>query len=189
LKSIHQILNRQYYKKSSWILFLLPLSFIYLLIIYFRIWAYKVNILKSTKLNVPLVVIGNITLGGTGKTPLVIWLLKKLIKLDMKPGLICSGYNSKATLPQEVFINSKVTDVGDEALMTKLNLNNEKSNYIHIHPRFHLPLHLQKPQKVYPFTYLSIVCLLIFSSFIFINKINKIKRNNFSFICFFLFWL
>ncbi|MDC3082541.1 hypothetical protein OA333_03265, partial [Candidatus Pelagibacter sp.] len=42
------------------------------------------------------------------------------------------------------------------------------------------------PQKVYPFTYLSIVCLLIFSSFIFINKINKIKRNNFSFICFFL---
>ena len=128
MKSIHQILNRQYYKKSSWILFLLPLSFIYLLIIYFRIWAYKVNILKSTKLNVPLVVIGNITLGGTGKTPLVIWLLKKLIKLDMKPGLICSGYNSKATLPQEVFINSKVTDVGDEALMTKLNLNNENLN-------------------------------------------------------------
>ena len=42
------------------------------------------------------------------------------------------------------------------------------------------------PQKVYPFTYLSIVCLLIFSSFIFINKINKIKKNNFSFICFFL---
>ena len=126
MRSIHQILNRQYYKKSSWILLLLPLSFIYFLIISFRIYAYKIGIFKSIKMKVPVVVIGNITLGGTGKTPLVIWLVEKLIKLNLKPGLICSGYKSKAKLPQEVFINSEVSDVGDEALMIKLRFN--KSN-------------------------------------------------------------
>ena len=128
MRSIHQILNRQYYKKSSWILLLLPLSFIYFLIIYFRIWAYKVGIFKSIKMGVPVVVIGNITIGGTGKTPLVMWLLEKLIKIGMKPGLICSGYNSKAKSPEEVFVDSEVGDVGDEALMIKLRLQKGNIN-------------------------------------------------------------
>lgn len=128
MRSIHQILNKQYYEKSSWILLLLPLSFIYFLIISFRTYAYKSGIFKSIKMKVPLVVIGNITIGGTGKTPLVIWVLEKLIKLGMKPGLICSGYNSKATSPQEVFIDSKVLDVGDEALMIKLRFKKGNIN-------------------------------------------------------------
>jgi tetraacyldisaccharide 4'-kinase len=119
LKSIHEIINRQYYKKSTWILLLLPLSFIYFLLISIRIWAYKTGILKSTKINVPVVVVGNITIGGTGKTPAVLWLLKKLVKFGMKPGLISRGYNSNASSPQEVFIDSLVSDVGDEALMIK----------------------------------------------------------------------
>jgi len=120
LRSLHEILNNQYYKKSSWILFLLPLSFIYFLIISFRSWAYKIGIFKSIKMDVPVVVIGNITIGGTGKTPLVIWLLEKLIKKGMNPGLICRGYKSNAKSPQEVLIDSKVSNVGDEALMIKL---------------------------------------------------------------------
>ena len=128
MRSIHQILNRQYYKKSSWILLLLPLSFIYFLIISFRIWAYKIGIFKSIKMDAPVVVIGNITIGGTGKTPLVMWLLEKLIKIGMKPGLICSGYNSKAKSPEEVFVDSEVGDVGDEALMIKLRLQKGNIN-------------------------------------------------------------
>tara|TARA_B110000037_G_C17096834_1_gene496356 strand:+ start:1004 stop:1906 length:903 start_codon:yes stop_codon:yes gene_type:complete len=75
-------------------------------------------------MDVPVVVIGNITIGGTGKTPLVIWLVEKLIKIGMKPGLICSGYNSNAKSPQEVLIDSRVSNVGDEALMTKLRFKN-----------------------------------------------------------------
>jgi len=120
LRSIHEILNNQYYKKSTWILILLPLSGFYFLIIFFRSLAYKAGIFKSIKMDVPVVVIGNITIGGTGKTPLVIWLLEKLIKLGMKPGLICSGYNSNARSPQKVIMDSEVLDVGDEALMIKL---------------------------------------------------------------------
>ena len=128
MRSIHNVLNTQYYKKSSWILILLPLSFIYFLIISFRSWAYKIGIFKSIKMDVPVVVIGNITIGGTGKTPLVIWLLEKLIKLGMKPGLICSGYNSNAKSPQEVFIDSEVSNVGDEALMIKLRFQEGNRN-------------------------------------------------------------
>ena len=124
--SLHEILNRQYYKKSSWIFILLPLSFIYYLIIFFRCWAYKVGIFKSIKMDVPVVIVGNITIGGTGKSPLVIWLLEKLLKIGMKPGLICRGYNSNANYPQEVFTDSEVSDVGDEALMVKFRF--EKNN-------------------------------------------------------------
>jgi len=116
-------MNAQYYEKPSWILLLLPISFIYFLIISLRSWAYKVGILKAIKMDIPVVVIGNITMGGTGKTPLVIWLLEKLIKLGMKPGLICRGYNSKAYSPQEVFTISEVSNVGDESLMVKLRLD------------------------------------------------------------------
>ena len=132
MRSIHEILNNQYYKKSSWILILLPLSFIYFLIISFRSWAYKIGIFKSIKMDVPVVVIGNITIGGTGKTPLVIWLLEKLIKKGMKPGLICSGYSSNAKSPQKVLIDSKVSNVGDEALMIKLSFQRRHKTNIPI---------------------------------------------------------
>jgi len=121
LKKIHEILNKQYYKKSSWIFILIPLSFIYFIIIFCRSLAYKTGILKSIKLDVPVVIVGNITIGGTGKTPLVIWLLEKLMKIGKKPGLICSGYNSYTKSPQEVSVDSEVSNVGDEALMIKLH--------------------------------------------------------------------
>ena len=126
--SLHEILNRQYYKKSSWIFILLPLSFIYYLIIFFRCWAYKIGIFNSIKMDVPVVIVGNITIGGTGKTPLVIWLLEKLLKIGMKPGLICGGYNSNANSPQEVFTDSEVSDVGDEALMVKFRFKKNNIN-------------------------------------------------------------
>ena len=121
MKKIHEILNKQYYKKSSWIFILIPLSFIYFIIIFCRSLAYKTGILKSIKLDVPVVIVGNITIGGTGKTPLVIWLLEKLMKIGKKPGLICSGYNSYTKSPQEVSVDSEVSNVGDEALMIKLH--------------------------------------------------------------------
>ena len=127
MKTIHEILNKQYYKKSSWIFILIPLSFIYFIIIFCRSLAYKTGILKSIKLDVPVVIVGNITIGGTGKTPLVIWLLEKLIKIGKKPGLICSGYNSNAKSPQEIFMDSDVADVGDEALMIKLRFQKHQN--------------------------------------------------------------
>lgn len=122
MRSIHEIINQQYYKKSSWILILLPISLIYFLIISIRKLVFKYGLLKSSKLEVPVIVVGNISTGGTGKTPVVIWLLEKFIKLGHKPGLISRGYKSNANLPQEVLGDSKVMNVGDEPLMIKNRL-------------------------------------------------------------------
>ena len=72
-----------YYSKSSASLFLLPLSAIFFLISLIRKYLYRFNFLKSFKLKVPVVIIGNITLGGTGKTPLIIHLAKELKKMDI----------------------------------------------------------------------------------------------------------
>ena len=74
---------------------LLPLSLIYLLIIFVRKLLYKLSILKSYKIKVPVVIVGNINLGGTGKTPLVLWILEKLLIKGLHPGLVSRGYGSK----------------------------------------------------------------------------------------------
>ena len=123
MNSIHEILNYQYYKKSTWIYLLLPLSLIFLLIISIRKLLYKLSILKTFKIRVPVVVVGNINLGGTGKTPLVMWILENMLNKGLNPGLISRGYGSKINNHKEVKLTSKASDVGDEPLLIKSKLN------------------------------------------------------------------
>jgi len=120
---MHEILNYQYYKKPTWIYFLVPLSYIFSLIIYVRKCLYKIRILKEYKIKVPLVIVGNINLGGTGKTPLVLWILENMLKKGLNPGLISRGYGSKINNHKEVKLASKVSEVGDEPLLIKSKLN------------------------------------------------------------------
>jgi tetraacyldisaccharide 4'-kinase len=70
---------------------------------------------------VPVVVVGNLTVGGTGKTPLTIWLARLLIDRGFRVGLVCRGYGGKAAVwPQKVSEASLAADVGDEAkLLTR----------------------------------------------------------------------
>lgn len=65
-----------------------------------------------------MIVVGNISVGGTGKTPLVIWLCHFLQDQGFKPGIINRGYQGKAThWPQQVTAESDATQVGDEAVL------------------------------------------------------------------------
>ena len=99
-------------------IFLLPLSFIYFLIIKIRRYLYASNIITSKKIPVPVIVVGNITVGGNGKTPFVQWLSLELVKLGYKPCIITRGYGAKAkNYPIVVSQNSDVAKVGDEAKM------------------------------------------------------------------------
>lgn len=93
--------------------FLWPFSQIFKIIIYLR-----QKFIKPIKFNIPVIVIGNITVGGTGKTPLVIWLAEFLKKNNYKPGIVSRGYGGKTTIyPQFVTINSEAEQMGDEAVL------------------------------------------------------------------------
>jgi len=123
LKSFYQIFNDQLYKKFSWIILLTPFSVIFFICIKIRKFFYNIGYLKSFKLARPVIVVGNITLGGTGKTSLIQKIIEELIKKKISVGVISRGYGANAKYPKEVLKNSRVEDVGDEPLMLKKNNN------------------------------------------------------------------
>src|SRR5687767_11081421 len=97
---------------------LLPLTGIYNAIIALRRFCYKKGIKKITHFPVPVIVVGNITVGGTGKTPLVSWLANYLKQQGYKPGIISRGYGGKAKqYPQWVTDKSDPKLVGDETVL------------------------------------------------------------------------
>ena len=72
---------------------------------------------KPWRAPVPVVVVGNITAGGTGKTPLVIWLTRWLVERGRKPGIVARGYGGKASYPLLVTKQTPAARCGDEAAM------------------------------------------------------------------------
>jgi len=97
---------------------LLPLSGLFRLVVAARRYAYKAGVLRSHKLPVPLIVVGNITVGGTGKTPLVIWLVESLRASGYRPGVVSRGYGGNAaSWPQPVTAASDPAMVGDEPVL------------------------------------------------------------------------
>jgi len=119
LISIDQVFNNQYYKKSNWIYLLVPFSIIFFCISILKKYLYKIGFLKRVKIKVPVIIIGNITLGGTGKTPLALNLIKKFLNEGLNPGLISRGYGGSTKNITEVFESTNVRVVGDEALLIK----------------------------------------------------------------------
>jgi len=103
---------------------LLPAALLFLLIGLLRRWFYRRGILTVGRLPVPVVVVGNITVGGAGKTPLVLHLAERLTAVGGKVGILTRGYGATASHAREVFKNSDAADVGDEALLLKRRLGN-----------------------------------------------------------------
>lgn len=106
-------LNSWYNPRAFLPYFLWPFSQLYKLIIVIR-----KKLIKPTTFNIPVIIVGNITVGGTGKTPLVIWLAKFLKEKNYKPGIVSRGYGGKTSIyPQVVTSDSDVQHVGDEAIL------------------------------------------------------------------------
>lgn len=104
-------------------LVLKPLSWIYGAIIAIRVWLFKIGFLRKHVLRVPVVVVGNVTVGGTGKTPLVIYIVEQFKKLGLKPGVISRGYAGTAKGVVGVGSESDPIVVGDEPLLIAKRTN------------------------------------------------------------------
>lgn len=110
-------LQKQWRAGSPWQVVLAPLAMLFMGLLAIRKALYRHGWLKSTRLSVPLIVVGNITLGGTGKTPMVIYLAEQLQTAGFKPGIISRGYGGKLKLPTPVFAHSNPGLVGDEPVL------------------------------------------------------------------------
>ena len=97
---------------------LLPLTGLYRGLIALRHWAYRLGMMRVEKGPLPVIVVGNIAVGGTGKTPLVIALAELLIAHGYRPGVLCRGYRGSAKVwPQRVFADGDPREIGDEAIL------------------------------------------------------------------------
>lgn len=97
---------------------LLPLTAVFYVLSLLRRLAYRYRIFRSVKVNQPVIVVGNIGIGGNGKTPLVLWLIDLCQQQGLVPGVISRGYGGKPPqLPYLINDDSIVTQTGDEALM------------------------------------------------------------------------
>ncbi len=113
-------LQQMWYRgRAPWLrILLLPLSALFWLIVTLRRTAYRIGILRSRAVGRPVIVIGNITVGGTGKTPFVIWLAELLQGRGMRVGIVLRGYGGRSSQwPRDVSPETSAADVGDEAVL------------------------------------------------------------------------
>ena len=112
-----------WYKKSLWLYLLLPFSLVFSYLTNRRRRKFVKSKKLSYKSEIPLIVVGNLTIGGTGKTPLVAYIATELVKKGYKPGLVSRGYGGKFRETLHVTNDTPVKQTGDEAqILSKLNL-------------------------------------------------------------------
>lgn len=119
-RSADSFLQRLWYdRQAQWLsLLLLPLSWLFHLIVAVRRALYRTGLLRSVRLARPVIVVGNITVGGTGKTPFTIWLATQLQTRGLKVGIVLRGYGGRSThWPREVTAETSWEEVGDEAVL------------------------------------------------------------------------
>ncbi len=113
-------LEYYWYHANVFVWFLLPLSWLYCFVSYTRRTLYQLNIKKSFAATAPVVVIGNIVVGGSGKTPLLIALCEYLQEKGYKPGVVSRGYGGDVDGVKPVLSTDSASRVGDEPLMIRL---------------------------------------------------------------------
>lgn len=122
MSTLENKVNRAWYQNKGWIKVLYPLNLIYRLVNFIRTKAYQWKILKSYLPGIPVIVVGNIMVGGTGKTPTVLALYQLLKEAGYKPGIITRGYGGESRdYPILVTEHHLAEEVGDEAVLLYRN--------------------------------------------------------------------
>lgn len=111
-------LESLWHSRSPVVLPLLPLAWIFGLAVQLRRWFWRSGPGRPQRLPVPVIVVGNITVGGTGKTPVVDWLVRACSAAGFRPGIASRGYGGQArTAPYMVQRDDDPAEVGDEPLL------------------------------------------------------------------------
>src|SRR5437868_3037071 len=106
-----------------------PLSLVYGSVAEFRNWAFDRRFLKSTKLSAPVISVGNLTVGGTGKTPFTDFLIHRCFHHQLKVGVVSRAYKAQAQKPVRVdpSLPEAAFQFGDEPTLLAIK-----------HPRAHV---------------------------------------------------
>ena len=109
-----------WYRDRAGAALLQPLAWLYGGMVGLRRWAYAHGWLRSLRVSKPVIVVGNLTVGGTGKTPVVAWLATELSAKGLKVGIVSRGYGRVAGgAPRPVDTDSDWREVGDEPLLLR----------------------------------------------------------------------
>ena len=108
---------RHWYRLSAVSILLYPLSLVFRLLVALRRLLFRLGVLPSARLPIPVVVVGNLTVGGTGKTPLVLALARALRQSGLRPGILSRGYGGRSASPRAVAAGDEAERVGDEPLL------------------------------------------------------------------------
>lgn len=116
---LEETITRAWFGKAAWLWLLTPLSVLFFLVSSLRKLLFKLGLKPVYRSQVPVIVVGNITVGGAGKSPLVAYLVREFQALGLRPGVVSRGYGSRHDISAPILVSSQSTveQVGDEPLM------------------------------------------------------------------------
>jgi len=108
---------RFWYRRGllAWLLW--PVSLAFGVLVLTRRILYGIRVFKSQHPGIPVIIVGNLTVGGSGKTPLVIWIAEFLKSKGWSPGIVSRGYGAKVEAPRAATLASDAAEVGDEPIV------------------------------------------------------------------------
>jgi tetraacyldisaccharide 4'-kinase len=108
---------KHWYRRGAAARLLWPASVAFGVVAAARRLAYRARLLPSAHPGIPVIVVGNLTVGGSGKTPLVLWIAEFLKARGWTPAIVSRGYGGRSDAPRAATLVSDAADVGDEPLV------------------------------------------------------------------------
>ena len=108
---------KHWYRRGALAWLLWPASLLFRFLVFCRKLLYQARVLPSRHPGIPVIVIGNLVAGGSGKTPLVLWIAQFLKSRGRSPAIVSRGYGARLQAPREATIASEAAEVGDEPVL------------------------------------------------------------------------